>query len=100
MRLSTAFVISVGIGMALQSVHDDSAREAAATLGPAARSFGEFTDADVTPRVEAHAADAMRRVDVMVKRVRRCICVQRKIRVEGPDRYDEVAACATKPADR
>ena len=95
MRRSTALVISVGIGMAPQSAHLVSARESGAELVLTERSFSELTDADVTPRVEAHAAVVVRKITETVRAIR-CIWAQRKVRVGVPDRNDEVYVSATE----
>lgn len=58
MRVSTARLISLGIGIAPQSAHASSLRAPGAALGPSV-TLGELTmDADDVPRADAQAAAA------------------------------------------
>jgi hypothetical protein len=81
MRDSTAFVISVGIGMAAQSAHGPSARDALIEVSFVTPTFGEIPFADEDPRAEAHAAVAVRIVRAIVSRMKRSIGVRREIGV-------------------
>jgi hypothetical protein len=59
MRASTARLISLGIGIASQSVHSTSLRAAGPALRPSA-TVGELTiEADAVPRPDAQATAAV-----------------------------------------
>lgn len=76
MRDSTAWLISLGIGIALQSPHASSARAAASALGPPAVDGALTMDADAAPRADAQATPAVSVINETTSRAKRTICIQ------------------------
>jgi hypothetical protein len=66
-------LISLGIGIALQSLHGSSLRAAGPALGPSA-TLDELTiDADAAPRADAQAAPAVSVINETASRAKRTI---------------------------